>query len=89
MYDVFEADGHIYLQNEDLSWTGNFKYLGSNLSKDLSEAKEIAMKPGDLIGRVNNLLSNFGTASDAPSAVICMVHSRGTWRTKVYKHYST
>ena len=60
-----EADGHIYLQNEELSWTSNVKYLGSYLIKDLSEAKEIAMKQGDLIVRVNTLLSNFGAASDA------------------------
>ena len=53
----------IYLQGSELQWTDNAKYLGSYVSNDLTETKEIQMKRGDLAGRVNTLLSNFRDAS--------------------------
>ena len=60
-----ENGTQVLLQNCELAWTDTMKYLGCFLTKDLSEGKEIQMKCGELAGRTNTLLSNFGGASVA------------------------
>lgn len=80
-----ESDGHIYLQGNELKWTNSVKYLGSHLQNNLSESKEVAMKRGDLIGRVNCLLCNFGQApSDILAALFnsqcCHLYGCQAWQ---------
>ena len=63
-----EPDSKVCLQGVELTWTNTMKYLGTYLRKDLSESEEIAKKRGDMVGRVNTLLSYYGKA---PDAVLC------------------
>ena len=48
----------VTLNGQQLVWCKHAKHLGNYVSWDLSEAKEIANKRSDLVGRVNTVLGN-------------------------------
>ena len=57
----------IWLCGNKLAWVPKVKLLGNILLHNLSEAAEITMKKGDMVGRTNLLLA---TLSGAPDKVI-------------------
>lgn len=75
----------ITLNGQKMDWVDQVKHLGSILSRDLKEDKEIQYKEGDLVGRVNSLLGNLG---DAPAGILrqvflsdcCHFYSATAWQ---------
>ena len=56
----------ISIMGQDISWVQSVKHLGNYISLDLLENKEIQIKKGDLIRRVNCMMAYLG---DAPRPV--------------------
>ena len=60
----------ISVMGQDISWVQTVKHLGNyissdlseNINLDLSENKEVQIKKGDLIGRVNCMMAYVGDA---------------------------
>ena len=75
---------NIRLADSHLEWVSTVKHLGNYLNSNLSETKEIQMKKGDLIGRVNVINTNL---CDAPDEVLlpifasqCHLYGCQAWR---------
>jgi PAS domain-containing protein len=78
-----EIMNNVTLEGNNLDWVSSIKHLGNYLSSNLSEMKEIQMKRGDLIGRVNVILANVRGAPDDVMSVIfssqCHLYGCQAW----------
>ena len=74
----------VTLEGNALEWVTVVKHLGNYLKHNLSEDKEIQIKRGDLVGRVNVILSNLQGAPDEVISSIfasqCHLYGCQTWR---------
>ena len=51
------------LSGHDIKWFDEIKHLGNIIAHNLCERREVAIKRGDLVGRVNGILANFNYVS--------------------------
>ena len=71
--DSKKCNAHVYLSNSELKWVESFKYLGTYITSNLCDVKDINIKRCGLFSNVNDIMCKFGRLS---SQLLCNIFSQ-------------
>ena len=79
----------IILNNNDLPWVPDLKYLGSILESDSSMKKDMTTKRGKFIGKINSLRQEFYFVSPEVKVQLYNIYTTSFYGSMLYNLYST